>query len=230
MSAKLNVLILRIARGCWERCEVGTWLADCFCQHGMGRTKTQTLMHGVIDGEPTPAARNSAVVAAKQARADVLVMVDNDMDPSPTFFAHAIEFLASRKGSVCIGSPYCGAAPERLVQATRINDLVRFYREDAAEMNGDKLVSCIGTGLIACRMQCFDTLEAPWFDYEYTDALRHTVKTTEDFYFTRRLSEAGGRVYAAWDHWSGHAKTEVIQKPTPAGTGSEQTRGEHAKR
>ena len=209
----LNVLILRVCRGQWERCEVGTWLVDSFCQAGTLQVKMGQLLHGVIDGEPTSAARNAAVLAARQAGAGALIMVDADMAPAPGFFAHAVKFLTRHTGAVVIGSPYCGAPPGRLVQVTGREDFERVPRSEAARKAGDELVGCIGTGLLACRLEAFEAVEAPWFDYGYEDEYHAKVDRTEDFFFTRRLTEAGGRVYAAFDHWSGHAKESVIGKP-----------------
>lgn len=206
----LDVLILRIARGKWERAEVGTWLADCYCQVQSG-LKLGRLLHGIIDGEPTSAARNSAVFSARRAEVDVLVMVDADMDPAPGFFRRAVEFLADHRGAVVIGSPYCGAPPECNVQATIGG--ARIGRTEAAAMQGIRLVGCIGTGLIACNLAAFDAMEGPCFDYSYATPGREQVSETEDFQFTRRLTAAGGRVYADFDSWSGHAKESIIGKP-----------------
>lgn len=210
---KLNVLLMHIAHGRNERCEVGTWLVDCYVQ--MLRGLPVNLGNGLVDGFPTSTARNSAVLEAQAAGADVLVQVDDDMLPSLSFFAHAVEFLSHHPGAVCIGSPYCGAAPAHNVQVMR-RDFSRFGRDEAAAKTGDELVGAIGTGLLACRLECFERVEPPWFEYEYADRYHATLIRTEDIHFTRRLTEAGGRVYCAWDHWSSHAKVEIVGKPEPA--------------
>lgn len=221
----MRVVVFRICRGSWERVEVGTWLANLYTRP---HPRVRELMHATIDQEPTPAARNHAVEVARSAKADVLVMVDDDMVPAEGFFDSAIDHLRDHPGAVVIGSPYCGArAGGCAVQVMQrpVSALVakpgeqselfmeRVEREDAAKRKGIELVHAVGTGLLACNMAAFDALAEPYFDYEYTTPSRSNVALTEDFYFTRDLSTAGGRVYVDWDHWSSHAKVEIVGKP-----------------
>jgi hypothetical protein len=207
--SKVRVLLVRICRGSWERVEVGRFLAHACCVAALDR-HIDVLVQDV-DQEPTSCARNAAVALARQIGAGILLMVDADMLPSLTFFQHAINFLLAHRGAVVIGSPYCGAPPGRLVQVLG-QGAARVSRSEAARATGTQLVYCVGTGLFAANMAAFDLLPPPQFDYEYEGPER-TLATTEDFAFCRRFSDAGGRVYCAWGHWSSHAKVEIVGKP-----------------
>lgn len=209
----LDVLIARIARGKWERSEVGTWLAQCYCDALTGRVKIGRLIHELVDAEPTSVARNAAVRVARRESFDVLFMVDADMVPAGGFFMHALRFLKDATGAVIIGSPYCGVPPACDVQVMKPGTFERYTRDEAKALTGNTAVGAIGTGLLAFNVAAFDKLSPPYFDYEYPDERRETVSRTEDVSFTRRLTEAGGRVFAAWDEWSGHAKEAIVGKP-----------------
>lgn len=211
-----DILLARIARGRSERCEVGTWLAECYCLAMTGHVRTGQLLHCVVDGEPATCARNTAALYARQFGVEILVMVDNDMLPSSTFFRRAVEFFRDHKGSVVYASPYCGAPPAEDVQVFGLGDFARVSREDAAERKGVELVGAVGTGLVAIRMEAFDTVGEPFFAYEYDGPGEYRLASTEDFTFCRRLTELGGRVYCDWDSWSGHAKTCIVGRPEPA--------------
>lgn len=218
----MNILIARICRGSWERCEVGDFLVSSFVYAAHNGVN---MLLGNVDQEPTTAARNNAVSQALAAGIDILIMVDDDMVPAPRFFEQAVQFWNGgktgrgglnmrpfNKDRCVLGSPYCGSPPGRLVQVLD-SDLQRMTRQFAMNRSGIGQVRCVGTGLIAIDLRCLSLIEPPYFDYDYTDAVRTNVKWTEDFYFCNRIHEAGGKVWCAWDQWSGHAKTEVVGKP-----------------
>lgn len=209
-----RIIIATIARGGWSKAEVGyAHFAAAFTRHG------GNIAPMLIDQEPTPSARNRAVAVAQReiGKDGILFMVDDDMLPNFDFFGRAVDHLTSRCGAVCIGSPYCGArAAGRLVQvfdrATE-GGTVRISRAEAIKRKGIELVQQVGTGWIAFNMQCFELVPVPWFFYTYTSETQDQVKETEDLVFTRRLTEAGGRVYCDWNCWSSHSKPETITKP-----------------
>ncbi len=213
----LKILLTKIVRGRWERCEVGDFVTDAVVT--ATRWKCQLTL-GFADQEPTPAARNMTVHLARKIGADMLFMVDHDMAPSKTFFTHAVQFLQSHPGPTVIASPYCGdASCGRLVHVfdhhPEGGEEVRVGRADAFARTGDQEVAGIGTGVFAANLKAFDVVEKPYFDYDYTSEERILVRYTEDTHFCRRLVAAGGKVFAAWSHWSGHCKTEIVQKPQP---------------
>src|ERR1700682_3381786 len=84
-----------------------------------------------IDFSDTPLTmtRNRAVVEARKAEADVIVMVDSDQHPdlylgleksAVPFFESSFDFLYQRKTKgLCtvVGAPYCGPPPEECCYA-----------------------------------------------------------------------------------------------------------------
>ncbi len=210
----LKVLLARLAHGGWERTEVGDFLLDAYAACAQYKVR---LMLGKLDQCPTTCARNTVFKRAQEAQADVVCMVDNDMAPPLGLFDHALKFLAKHKGAVAIGSPYCGAPPKEEVQVV-IRDAggtpVRMSREDAARRTGDQLVYGIGTGVWFCNKAALTLLEPPQFEYVYDGVELLNALATEDIVWSERFTEAGGRIYAAFDYWSGHAKTKVVGRPT----------------
>ena len=81
-----NILLCVVSRGSMQRCEIGQWQAECVAW-SVG-TNNNTILCAV-DQEPTPAARNLCVQQAKATQSHILVMVDNDMIPAPSFFRDA---------------------------------------------------------------------------------------------------------------------------------------------
>lgn len=209
-----EVLIIRMVRGGWERAEIGTWLADCYClaQSGLRLGK---LIHGTMDAFPTLVARNAVARLVIDGRFGIVVMVDADMVPAQGFFRKAVKFLQDHRGAVMIGSPYCTGSPNRLPEVTRDRDgtAVRVTRDEASSLSGIELVNGIGFGLVAINRAAFETIEPPYFDYEFKDQAREHLAWGEDMYFCRKLTKVGGRVYCDWDSWSQHAKTELVSKP-----------------
>ena len=221
----MRVAIVRIARGLWERCEIGTWLVACYADPIVPADLSFGL--DLLDVEPTPLARNKAVVRARQAgfgANDVLIMIDNDMvPPEPTtaigdnFYNRAVRFLTDHPGPHVFASPYRGAAPKRSVQVIDVQG-TRYTPERAAACRHIDQVAGIGTGLFACNMAAFDAIEKaghlPWFEYAYVDPpCNADMASTEDIVFCDKLNRAGGRIFCDWESWSGHAKIEIVGKP-----------------
>ena len=212
----MRIAITRIAYRRWERCEIGNWLMACAVQSLTSPEFAGVkLTAGAVDYSPVEAARNIAVRRAKDNGADILVMVDDDMDPHRGFLATALREIKANPQAV-VGSPARGARPECHVNVSEIYDSglpERVSNQDASRRTGVQKVHCIGGGLIAIGMQALELIQPPYFMTEYADDERTIATTTEDMYFTRKLSEAGGTVLCAWQCWSGHAKQEVIREP-----------------
>jgi Methyltransferase domain len=218
-----KVMIARIARGCTERTEIGTWLCNCLAD------PSQTLKGlDVIDIEPTPAARNRAVMRARAqgyGPDDILIQVDDDMAPHGLFYPRAVQFLSERPGPTMFGSPYRGGFPRRAVQA--LDTTYRRYTEaEAADMRHIQQAGLMGTGLFACTMAAFAAVQEagrlPWFEYLYADPpFNSMIRSSEDMVFCDKLNHSGGTIFCDWESWSGHAKTEVVGKPQPEGSAGE---------
>lgn len=136
---------------------------------------------------PITMTRNRAVVLARQAKADVLVMIDSDMTPdvhcqpdqyfdprAKPFFKTAFDFLYDHydRGPVCLMAPYGGKQDHENMFVfrwrARSNDvhyedegfqLDQWTREECAAAAGIHDVAAGPTGLCMIDMRCFDLLE-----------------------------------------------------------------------
>lgn len=199
-----------------------------------------------ISDTPISMCRNQAVMEARQAGADVLIMVDSDMRPdcefgqdplAKPFVPTAFEFLYNHweKGPVVLAAPYCGSSPVNNVFAFHWDtdrnpraDVLRpklsqYSRNQAYQMDGIQPVGAIGTGLMMFDMRIFNLLPPPWFYYTY-DAAEAKKLATEDCTFTRDVSMIGHlklgyeTLLCCWSSWAGHWKPELIRKPQPMTT------------
>lgn len=131
---------------------------------------------------PVTMTRNSSVLAARAAGADVLIMFDSDMHPdvllgedpgAKPFFESSFDFLYHCKthgtiASIC--APYCGAPPDRLpfCFTWRTGDaehadgdmrLQLMTRDEVAERIGIHPVPAQPTGLIMFDMELFEATD-----------------------------------------------------------------------
>lgn len=155
------------------------------------------ILDTLIADTPITMSRNLAVHSAQQVCADILVMVDSDMNPdmylgsdplAKPFFKSSLDYLDAHyeQGPVCIGAPYCGPEPNKPVGdgessvyifnwANTHNGptgenglrLEMYPRQQAALMEGIAPVAALGTGLVMWDMRLFDYLPHPYFDYEW---------------------------------------------------------------
>lgn len=142
-------------------------------------------IHEVFEFEsadtPITMTRNRAVLAARKAGADVLVMVDSDQKPDmylgqpgvKPFFESSFDFIYENydKGAHVIGAPYCGVPPEEIVYVFkwgRLSSLPnlpfdqqvdKYSRNEAAQMAGIQPAAGLPTGLIMFDMRIFDITE-----------------------------------------------------------------------
>jgi hypothetical protein len=192
---------------------------------------------------PITMTRNRAVLQARQAGVDVLVMVDSDMKPDmdpggQPFFQTSFDFLVNHyaKGPCVIGVPYCGPPPNECVYVFRWNNreslhagadfqLEMYDRHTAVSLGGIQECAALPTGLIMYDLRCFDLIEPktaedkPWFYYEWKDIYASDKASTEDVTNTRDISLVGiqklgyNPVYCNWDAWAGHWKPKCVGKP-----------------
>lgn len=165
---------------------------------------------------PITMTRNRAVLQARQAGIDVLVMVDSDMKPdlggpdALPFFPSSFDFLVNHypKGPCVIGVPYCGPPPNECVYVFRWNNreslhpgadfqLEMYDRHSAVSLAGIQECAALPTGLIMYDMRCFALIEPksendkPWFYYEWKDIYASDKASTEDVTNTRDISLVG---------------------------------------
>ncbi len=131
---------------------------------------------------PITMMRNRAVLDARKAGCDVLVMVDSDQHPdlylgiinrAVPFFDSSCDFLYERKrrGLVTtIGAPYCGPPPQECVYVFRWTSkesqnpnidcsLAMYSREEACAMTGIQPAAALPTGLIMFDMEVFNVTD-----------------------------------------------------------------------
>lgn len=172
-----------------------------WCMSIMERTRNDQRIERLssfdISDTPITMSRNQAVVQAKAAGYDVLVMIDSDMKPdchwaenprklhyinphAKPFWETAFDFLYDNwdRGPRCIAAPYCGPPPFespyifkwKNVESDDPDGIFRLCmveREHAALCTGIEAVDALPTGLIMFDLRLFDILEQPWFFYEY---------------------------------------------------------------
>lgn len=138
-----------------------------------------------LSDTPITLTRNKAVLTARQAVADVLVMVDNDNRPdlyvgkdslAKPFIQSSFDFLWSRyqQGKLsCIAAPYCGPPPHECVYVFEYANwesgapkepfepykLQMISRQHAAIMSGIHPAPAVATGLLMTDMRCFELTE-----------------------------------------------------------------------
>jgi hypothetical protein len=220
----------------------GRTLVTCYMDERFKHRIDQVYDADICD-TPITMTRNLAVRYAREAKADVLIMVDSDQVPdvhirddgAKLWFDSSLEFFLREfdKGRpVAIGAPYCGPPPHENVYVFQWRNfesddpdmghqLGQYDREHAAAMAGMMPVAALPTGLIMFDMRLFDMITAPYFEYEYVDR-EHTEKaSTEDVVSTRDMSlvlesKLGyNPIICNWDAWAGHAKPKIVGKPRP---------------
>lgn len=173
-----------------------------------------------LSDTPITMTRNRAVLQAREAGIDVLVMVDSDMKPdilagdpdAKPFFTSSFDFLVNHyhKGPCVIGAPYCGPPPVECVYVFRWQNmqsvhpnpdfqLEMYDRHTAAKMAGIQECAALPTGLIMYDMRAFaltepkEETDKPWFYYEWKDKFAADKASTEDVTMTRDLSLVGSQ-------------------------------------
>lgn len=140
---------------------------------------------------PITMLRNRSVIEARQAKADLLLMIDSDIRPdaeiardirdpeAKPFWGTSFDFVYNNweKGPHVVGAPYCGPPPEENIYCFRWqnnetddpNDsdfrLEQYDRHTAETMRGIQPVAALPTGLILYDMRAFKLTEPQARDY-----------------------------------------------------------------
>ena len=134
-----------------------------------------------LSDTPVTLTRNRAVLNARAAKADVLIMCDSDQWPdmyvgqdplAKPFFSEAFKFLYDNydKGPHVIAAPYCGPPPHENVYVFRWGSwetqnpnvdfkLDQYTREESVSMSGIQPAAALPTGLSMFDMRIFDVVE-----------------------------------------------------------------------
>jgi hypothetical protein len=235
------MMLCRFPYGGTERTELIDWCAAGALWASKQKDIDGGLLFYSINDTPTSMCRNLAVKAAIFNNVDILVMVDNDMQPdedrSKPFLPLAFDFIKSRwhTAPTIISAPYLTAGPSyNPVHGTWRTHKDGFgikaevlTREEAANFTGIQPCSLHGTGLMAVDTRIFSgfpvgdeivKLPHPYFAYEYEDESESVKSSTEDMFFSRNatllFAEHNIEIgYCAWDCWAYHVKTQKIGKP-----------------
>ena len=201
-----------------EHPDVRDWLIKSI-PYLKSRPDVESVLHTELADTPITMTRNRAVLTARDAGADFLLMLDSDMapdlylgrDPSAKpFLETSLDYCVERyeRGPHVVFSPYCGPPPVENIYVFRWrnsesdtpNDeakLEQFTRAEAAERAGFEAVAAAPTGLILYDMRAFELIEPRqqgdkhWFAYEWTDIYGSGKASTEDVQNTRDISLAG---------------------------------------
>lgn len=243
---KLNVMISRFCYAgnggfAAELPDIGDWLVEIVGEMRADERIGEVVPWRMAD-TPITASRNRAVLAAKAAKCDLLLMIDSDNVPdyelkmgdktAKPFWKTAFDFLYDHydKGPAVIGAPYCGPPPHENVYVFHIANkesghadsdfsLDQYTRHDAAHRTGIEEVHALPTGLILFDVRAFDMMSPPWFYYEWSDEFQSQKASTEDVTATRdmmfrvQLEYGHLPLYVAWDCWAGHVKPKIVGKP-----------------
>lgn len=153
---------------------------------------------------PVDAARNQAVIAARDGGYSWLVMCDNDMTLPPAPYG-ILDVLnnAPDKADVIGFMAGCGDGSK-----LRMNAHITAWCDD------DYIpVEHIGAGVIALRSRVWEKLpRGPWFVTEYHDDELHSIKRGEDIYFADLCNASGLKMYTP-RACAGHLKIMDITPP-----------------
>lgn len=163
-----------------EHPDVGRWLLE------LDRKLTRDpriaeVVYGEHADTPISMARNHAVVTARKANCDLLLMIDSDMRPDvepdgKPFWDTSFDFICEKwhQYPVVVGAPYCGPPQhEENVYAFRWSccltgnpdevdmQLQPFTRFEAAMQSGIREVGALPTGLVLYDMRVFSDLMDP---------------------------------------------------------------------
>jgi hypothetical protein len=162
--------------------DVAVWLSRLLVQ----LKSDERIEHVTVDtlgDTPITMTRNRAVLKAREAGADLLLMVDSDQSPDlhrsekwfKPFWDEAFEEVYKHydKGPLVIGAPYCGPPDggENVyvfyfdnfgIRGDETRTSLKMYdRQMAYQMSGIQECGALPTGMILFDMRIFDLMEPP---------------------------------------------------------------------
>ena len=165
--------------------------------------------------------RNVAVKAARQQHADAILFIDPDIVPDALvhcgmtpFLPAALQFFDEHPGSV-LAAPYCGAYPKRSVQVFACDEHGKLIRmsHKSTKLRGWLQVAAVGTGLMLIDMAVFDSLSPPYFFDRFRDVEETTLEHTQDVVFSKRVREAGHKIWCNFSAWCVHWQNNPVEPP-----------------
>lgn len=164
--------------------DVSQWLLNTLPQAAKDE-RISGIVYADLADTPITMCRNQAVLEARKVGADVIVMVDSDMQPDMyldqknrvpgvvPFWDAAFDFIYNNydKGPQVVAAPYGGSPPHEnifvfqwtTIQSEHPDDadmkLSQYTREQAVEMAGIQECAALPTGLIMYDIRAFELTE-----------------------------------------------------------------------
>jgi len=163
---------------------------------GLQRPQGSTAISLV--GSLTALARNQIVdIAKSNGHFTHLLFLDTDM----TFPADTIKKLIAHNKDIVSGLYFERYAPYRPMLRKRFEDgysLVDYTQGDLVECDA------LGAGCLLIKMEVFETLTKPYFEYRLTQTGIKETFLSEDIVFCERAREAGFKIYCDTTIRCGH--------------------------
>ena len=165
-----RIAICRLCYGAVEHPALGEWLAYT-CHSIALDPRAGGLETFWIDQAPVYSARNLAVEVARDRKCDLLVTIDNDMQPdyvpgAPRFWDVAWEFWNGYRLPCVVSAPCCTAEGDVPVyQEFEDPDgkhLIFLHKESTVHRTGIERVPASTIALALIDMRCFDQLSPPY--------------------------------------------------------------------
>lgn len=137
---------------------------------------------------------------------DWLLMVDNDVVPPKDILKMVEHDEPVVSGVVTIKK---GTVPQPVVlkeygdQYRQVG--VNEYMDEKDDSEGVIEVDGVGTGCLLIRRDVLEDIKPPWFKFEHDEY--GGLQLGEDFYFSRRVKQAGYSMYVSTEHVCSHFKT-----------------------
>ena len=153
--------------------------------------------------------RNEAVLKAKENGATWMLFLDSDM----TFPQDIIMRLLSHQEPIVAGMYWHQSPPHMPVIYKRDEEKGRYHYTHFIEYPRSGLfeVDLTGMGCMLVKMEVFDNIELPYFDYRSTrdDGIKDV---TEDVVFHEKVLEAGYKVLIDPTIKCGHIRQEEVDE------------------
>jgi hypothetical protein len=182
---KYNLMIGRFPYGDSEDSRCVDWLLKTV--YKLSTDRRFNLQFGKLADTPIDMTRNAMVQTAMEQETDILLIIDNDLDPdcelgedpdAKPFLETTLDFMLNHAGPCIVAAPYCGPPPIENVYVFQWGDhmsddhdghgsLNQYTREQAAVMAGIREVAALPTGLMAIDMRAFKGIKPPYFYYEW---------------------------------------------------------------
>jgi len=189
----LSRVCISIATKGYIRAETVEWLLAEFV-----RLAPNVEVHIVCTRKPLMHARNEQVWRFLAGRCTHLFILDSDCLPQPDTIRRLLAY-----GKPIISAPHsCLINGERglMVVDPAPNGKGYVQHYPLRGLQGPNVR--VGCGGLLIAREVFETLEPPWFKFEYDR--RGCLKKGEDFHFCEKALAAGYEIWAQCDLWQKH--------------------------